>query len=86
MVDEDKNKDEIIKRLDDIENAIEFLVKEHIRLHNRVVNIGIAIGDHLDFTNAEEDSILNPSNDYDEEERIIKRLKHGNETCNNKDN
>jgi len=58
-----------------VENMIEFLIKENMRLNKRLLNLSVAISDNLGFTDVEEDSILNPDIDYDEENEIIDKLK-----------
>lgn len=61
--------------LEGIENMLEFLIKENLRLTTRIVNLSSALSDKLEFTNKEEDIILNPDINYREEESIIKKLK-----------
>lgn len=61
--------------LESIENMLEFLIKENLRLNGRIINLCSVLSDHLEFTDKEEDIILNPDVDYREEESIIKKLK-----------
>ena len=65
-------------QLETIENMLEFLIKENMRLTARVINLSSVLSDKLEFTDKEEDCILNPNIDYQEEERIIDGLK---KTC-----
>ncbi len=61
--------------LDSIQNMVEFLIKENLRLTTRMINLSSILSDKLEFTDKEEDQILNPDINYQEEERIIEKLK-----------
>ena len=60
--------------LDEIENMLEFIIKENLRLTKRIINLSSILSVHLDFTDEEEDSVMNPQTDYEEENRIIQKL------------
>lgn len=66
---DDSGKDDIII------NLLEFLIKENLRLTTRVINLSGVLSDKLRFTPEEEDSVMNPNVNYEEENRIIEKLK-----------
>lgn len=61
--------------LDSIQNMIEFIIKENLRLTTRMINLSSILSDKLNFTDDEQDQVLNPNINYQEEERIIEKLK-----------
>lgn len=61
--------------IETIENMVEFLIKENLRLTTRMINLSSILSDKLDFTDKEQDQILNPDINYQEEEKIIEKLK-----------
>lgn len=66
-----------MSKLDGIENMIAFLIKENMRINKRLLNLGIAVSDKLEFTDEEEDGIRNPDINYDEANGIIEKLRAG---------
>lgn len=55
--------------LDSIENMLEFLIKENLRLTARVINLSNALSDKLEFSGKD------PDIKYQEEKMIIEKLK-----------
>lgn len=62
----DEKIDEIYKRVVELQNEVDFLIKLCLRLETRFIGLGTSI-----------ESCINPSIDYDEEETIIQKLKEG---------
>lgn len=56
-------------------NLLEFLIKENLRLTVRVINLSSILSDKLEFSEKEEDLVLNPDINYNEERIIIDKLK-----------
>lgn len=64
-----------VNKGDIIINLLEFLIKENLRLTVRVINLSSILSDKLEFSEKEEDLVLNPDINYNEERIIIDKLK-----------